>query len=307
MAVTNKALQYSSAALHKRTVSHSAQVLERLNVLSKQISSTDKAELYSDLNIAESSILHSMESELGNTQNFLEISQNMEKRLGSVDNNLVALRDIVDNARANAIDAKDPLRGSAIPIVTITESFLDSVSSYLNNTYEGRYLFAGSKTDLPPIADIQTSNLDSNDEPTNNYYTGNTEILSFKIDKDFELEYGVTADNDAFQKLIGALHVMKNAGTGGDPDEFVKAIGYLDEARDGISDMIVVLGNKNKYLREVNERNDNKSIVLEQQVEAIVKTDIQQATMELNIKHANLQAVFMMYARLSQISLVDFL
>ena len=73
----------------------------------------------------------------------------------------------------------------------------------LNVELDGRHLFAGSRTDTAPVVlDPAFSAFGAADDT---YYQGDAVELTVRADVDHDLTYGMTADREGFQELIGAL------------------------------------------------------------------------------------------------------
>ena len=66
-----------------------------------------------------------------------------------------------------------------------------------------------------------------NPRPDADYYDGDKQILEVRVDEQYNVSYGILADNPAFQKLIQGLGIA--AGTE-DQDAMTVAIGFINEA-----------------------------------------------------------------------------
>ncbi len=66
-----------------------------------------------------------------------------------------------------------------------------------------------------------------NPRPDADYYLGDQQIINARVDEQYNVSYGILADNPAFQKLVQGLGIA--AGTE-DTDALVTALGFVDDA-----------------------------------------------------------------------------
>src|SRR5262249_19622771 len=85
----------------------------------------------------------------------------------------------------------------------------------LNRQYEGRYLFAGGRTDTVPVVftDPPYPPASSPSSPDTSYYQGDSQIASVRISDTQVIAYGATADNPAFEKAMRTLNLVANIPT----------------------------------------------------------------------------------------------
>ena len=88
---------------------------------------------------------------------------------------------------------------------------MNELASLLNTQYDGRYLFAGSRTETAPVDMSAYSNTTSATTADTSYYQGNDELASAKVSTSQSITYGVTADNTAFEQAMRAFSMITNA------------------------------------------------------------------------------------------------
>jgi flagellar hook-associated protein 3 FlgL len=101
-------------------------------------------------------------------------------------------------------------------IQTQAQALLAQVGDYLNTQGGEGYLFGGSDTTQAPFdaaALPNPGNLTSpvNGAPPSGYYQGNDTIASAQVDNDLTVQYGVTADNSAFEQVVRVLNFLANS------------------------------------------------------------------------------------------------
>ena len=108
-----------------------------------------------------------------------------------------------------------------IPLQQFATTFQTEIEALLNTQIEGRYVFAGSMTDTVPadlsdVAYTPQAGLPGTFTADTGYYQGDNLTLSIRADDNFELDYGITADNTAFEEMLRSLAYMDYAGANSD-------------------------------------------------------------------------------------------
>jgi flagellar hook-associated protein 3 FlgL len=101
-------------------------------------------------------------------------------------------------------------------IQTQAQALLAQVGDYLNTQGGEGYLFSGSATTtapfdasaLPNPGDLTTP---VNGAPPAGYYQGNDTVASAQVDTNLNVQYGVTADNPAFEQVVRVLNFLANS------------------------------------------------------------------------------------------------
>jgi flagellar hook-associated protein 3 FlgL len=96
------------------------------------------------------------------------------------------------------------------------QALLSDIGDYLNTSDGEGYIFGGSDTTTPPYdqsglpspGDLTTS---VSGAPPAGYYAGNDDEAQAQIDTNLSVQYGVSADNPAFEQAIRALNFIANA------------------------------------------------------------------------------------------------
>jgi flagellar hook-associated protein 3 FlgL len=97
------------------------------------------------------------------------------------------------------------------------QGLLAEVGNYLNTQGSEGYIFSGSDTSTPPFnasglpnpGDLVTA---VNGAPPSGYYQGNDTEASAQVDTNLNLQYGVSADNPAFEQVVRVLNFLANSG-----------------------------------------------------------------------------------------------
>ncbi len=134
-------------------------------------------------------------------------TQGMYTSIGNIVNSVTALQTKISAATSTA-DNSD--------LYAAVRSLQDTMASQMNAQVAGNYLFAGSKTSVPPINLSQYPSSAGSDvnTPDTSYYAGDTNVLSVRISPQQSVSYGVTADNQAFEEAMRATQAVLGAYSG---------------------------------------------------------------------------------------------
>ena len=125
------------------------------------------------------------------------------------------------------------------------------------------------------------------------------------------MEYGVTAADPAFEKLIRSIRILRSTDiSGADTDYIAKIKGALDlinEAEDGLQGLEMNVGTRIQQLDTTNKNIKTSQNFITGIISDIESTDTFQAVAELTQDQTMLEASYSTMVRLSNLSLTKFL
>ncbi|HCR85751.1 MAG TPA: hypothetical protein DIV86_03640 [Alphaproteobacteria bacterium] len=183
---------------------------------------------------------------------------------------------------------------------------LDIITGALNSRDGNIFVFGGSKTNEIPVADLKRLNNNVNGEVTANYYNGDNFKSEVDISKSLRVQYGVNADNEAFRNVISALNLAKDAEAGGVGALELAGL-TLDTAIDQLINLRSSMGNNSKVFQTTLEVQISAKTTFEQKYAEANEPDIVQLTIETGQAQTALTALFQNFARISGLSLVNYL
>ncbi|WP_417586035.1 hypothetical protein [Nitrincola sp.] len=136
------------------------------------------------------------------------------------------------------------------------------------------------------------------------YYNGDQQILDVRVDDQYNISYGILADNPAFQKLIQGLGVA--AGTE-DEDALVVAIGYISEAIEDLPNVQGQIGLDIANIERFETRHEDFKVFAAQAISDIETVDVPLTLAELTQHETALQASFISISRAADLSLANYL
>ena len=197
--------------------------------------------------------------------------------------------------------------GTSVPGTMTAEAtlMLDQVVAELNAELGGQFLFAGSRTDTAPVElDPAFTNFGS---PDDSYYQGDDVELAVLADDDLLLTYGMTADREGFQKLIGALRTVIEADVIDDRPLLESALDLVDSALPKLADYRSELGARQARLADINVRHGDMEVYLQRQISDVEDVDIAAAVTRLSQDQVLIESAMATIGRLSRLSLADYL
>ncbi|HAY48934.1 MULTISPECIES: flagellin [Thalassospira] len=143
-----------------------------------------------------------------------------------------------------------------------------------------------------------------NPRPDADYYDGDKQILEVRVDEQYNVSYGILADNPAFQKLIQGLGIA--AGTE-DQDAMTVAIGFINEAINDLPNVQGQIGLDIANVERFETRHQDFKVFAAQAISDIETVDVPLTLAELSQYETALQASFIAISRASDLSLANYL
>lgn len=319
----------SDLSLHQLTLAQTLNTQSRMADLQIQVSSGQKAQRYSGI-ASDAHRLVSLQDAHSRTAQYLQTNQIVDSRLTTMESSISQMFDGATQFRTLLVNALNGDNADDLSIQTAAKNFKEQFANLLNVQVDGRYLFAGSRTDTPPV-DLNGWSVPPNLTPPltlplpqykSEYYKGDNVQQSAEIDTDQTIDYGITADDDSFEYLLRAAKYVESTGSPPDRDTLETALALVNTAlgtaspdpargapaisRD-LADLRSLVGTSRKAIEQANTRHNDFTLQLEQNIGDIQSVDVAQALTELSTQQTQLQASYMTLSRLSQLSLLEFL
>jgi flagellar hook-associated protein 3 FlgL len=200
--------------------------------------------------------------------------------------------------------------GENVLLTTQAKGLLDNISNALNINFDGRFVFAGSKTDTRPVQDIQTSNIEIiglDTVATASYYHGDSHINAERGSDSENVEYGVLANDPAFRNLIGAAHLAIEADASGNKETLGNALDMVNLAIDQLASTRAIGRIAIDKMTKNNVSLTQTQLIVQENLDKISQTDIVAATAQMSSLQAIVQAGYLAYSRLSSLQLSTYL
>lgn len=274
--------------------------------INTQISSGLKSQSYkgiardSQYLLAVESSSDKLEAYNANANTALATINTMYSTMGSID----------DLANSILSDITAALGGNAVTSAVMQNQAqigMNELSSLLNLRIAGRYAFSGTDIDTAPVnlSDPGWVPQTSPSSANTSYYQGNSSVMSVQVSETLTVDYGVTASNSGFEKLLRAYNLVYNNPSS--TAELQEASTLVKTAIDEIANTRSVLSTHANTVQSQIDKNEQDKSYLDSLKSTIKETDIPTASVQLTEIQGQLEAAYSASARLLNLSLVKYL
>ncbi|MGE4220451.1 MAG: hypothetical protein AB7G39_13470 [Alphaproteobacteria bacterium] len=318
MAVT----RVGTAAQQQLVINAALRAQGRVLDTQAQLATGKKTQVYSGI-ANDTNRLITVKSDLAKAEQFIENTKNVEKRLDLMS---FAVETIDSTARSFRTSLTNAINGDGANVIDLPAqagAFVDQIVELLNTRDDSRYLFAGGKINAKPV-DLGNGVYTPPAPPPfdavadTGYYEGDAVQQSVRIDQGYELPYGINADASAFEKVLRAMDniaqmTFSNPVTAAEQQTIRDAITTLTEAIDDngteptLSGLLNNVSLNIKIVTEQREKHENFINLAEDTVADIENVNTAETVARINYEQVQLEASYNAIARVSNLSLNNFL
>jgi flagellar hook-associated protein 3 FlgL len=259
---------------------------------------------------------------LARNEQFSSSNTIVMQRLEAYDASLNQLGEIAQRLRETVIAAL--ATGSKIGLMEEIEAAYNEATTVLNVEVDDRYLFGGTRTGTPPIAATTPAALLALAN-TSDAFANNSLKIKARISENQVLEYGLLA-NDVGQPLFEAFRrIMQfNAGTlpsgaTGPAGAFQEPLtdvqknfltaelASIDSVSNNLNQQVAKNGTKMQTLDATRDRLADEALFTKKLIREIENVDPAEAVTQLNEDRLALEASMQVLARISRVTLLNFL
>jgi flagellar hook-associated protein 3 FlgL len=293
---------------HERNITHILNAQRRLNVGQIQLSSGRKSEDYTGI-ASDVRRLVNVKTAYVRADQYIDNNNLVDQRLQIMESSVAQIFDVLSNFKTLLVNGLNANNSADLAMPTQAQTLLNEVASLLNVQDDGRYLFAGTRTDTAPVDQTglpATYTVPTVDGDAIGYYQGDTTQLTIRADVNFSVTYGITAGETGFERAIRALHEIV-IGPPNDRATMEDSLRVVSQAIDDVSDIRTSIGASRAALENVNRRLDEFKLYSEKTIGDLQNADITEVITRMNADQVTVEAAFTTLARLSQLSLTRFL
>lgn len=319
-------MRVATFANHQLSMGYTMESQRKVYDLQIQVSSGKVSSDYAGLGADVHRLVSLKNATAGATQ-YQANNNVVDKRLEAMETSVSQIYDSVTEFRTLLINALNANNAQEMGIDEEARNYKDEIAKLLNVQQDGRYLFAGSRTDTQPVdltgwtppAWPLTPPLT---QYTDEYYKGDQVQLSVAADASLTVNYGVTGDEDAFEYVLRAMHYVDISGPGVGRDTLETALALVNAAlgtsqgdatlgvaplaRD-LADIRTGIGISRRALENANTNHEDFLLYAQQGIGDIENVDPAAAISQLSANQTQLEASYMVLSRLSQLSLMNYL
>ena len=254
----------------------------------------------------QASRLVSLESLQSRINQFAKNNTVIEARLQRMDQSVSTIFDSMSELRRLLIQRINATAGDYVPLAAVAQNLLDVVAGQLNAKENSRFLFAGTRTNTQPVK-VPVPDPTTFGIAEANYYQGNSTELTTRVDDSIAISYGMTADRAAFQDVIASLKAAIQGDATNDAALLDRSLELAGSAIDALAGFRAEIGADLDTIFRANQRNGDFLVFVENSITDIIAVDIPEAVTRLASDQTILQASYLTLARVSSLTLVNFL
>ncbi len=275
-----------------------ARVQERMQTAQSQVSSGKKVRTPSDNPAAASDIIR-LTSEKSETEQYARNLTFAKSKLEVTDTVLDSVERMVERVRTlGQMSFSDP--AAAAPYAIEIRGLRDQIVSAANTTFAGRFIFAGSATTTAPF---------TKDEDSTVTYAGNAEDMTVQISRTSTLSTQLSG-NDVFSGTVDIFETISNLVTAIEAEDkpgIDEGLRALEQFSELLSVNRSKIGGYINIATAVESELTSANIARESELSEEQAADLAKAITELTMSQNALQATLAVGARISQLSLLDYL
>ena len=266
-----------------------------------------RSETYQGLGSDSQRVLN-LEGQLTHSQQYVQQGEIVLSRVETMYDAVTDMIDVLGKYQSLLSTAMSGNMAEDAGLNNQSQNYLDSFVDLVNTRLSGRYLFAGDRTDTAPVDLSGYAAQTYPSTASTDYYRGDGAVATFKASDDKTISYGVTADQDAFEKAIRALSLGANATEDpADEDAMAEAFDLVNEALDSLLATQTRLSAASTDLDWEMDVQMEAQVRLEAFISEIKQVDVAEAVTRMETLQTQLEASYAAISRINDMNLFDYL
>ncbi len=298
---------------HNTMVSYLMRSAESQAKTEEMIASGKKINSFADIP-GDTGVLLSAKRVEANLQQYTRTSNEIMNRIGLQDIQLIEMEALGDDVRQ--LVTQTVATGSSLNFHEELDGIFQRLTSLLNSSVDGKYIYSGTRSDIPPV------NISTLDElaalaTVDLAFDNNTLKQAVNIDDNERVEFGILASDiatDLFQKIkdIKAYH----DGTGGpflgsltetQSDYLSSTVQDLIDADNIITGFTASNGRAARQVEQAVARHEKSETFVKTFIGNIEDADLAEAVSKLSMNQLQSEATAKVIGQLNRISLLDYI
>jgi len=289
--------QMISAALRTQSIMANEQIEE-----SSGVKSEDFAGYGSDTQ----SVVN-LQVSVTRAQTYIDAATQADSKVEVMYSAVGSITTLITNLRTQLSAATTGSSTSTASLISSAQDMLSEMGSLLNTQYDGEYVFSGAKTTTAPVDltsfDSGTGSLSTADT---SYYQGDSETASVRVADDQTVDYGVTADNSAFEQVMRVLKYIANS-TSLSSSDITSALDIAGTALDATSVVQSKLSNAASQIEDASSQQTDYKNYASTLGSDLTSVDVAAVTAQLSTYQAQLTASYSAISKIQSMSLASYL
>jgi len=218
-----------------------------------------------------------------------------------------SVTDIITNLRSQLSAATTGSSTVTASVIASAQQMLTEMGSLLNTQYDNQYVFGGARTGSEPV-DLSSFSTGTGSTTTadTSYYKGDDEIASVKVADDQTVNFGITADNPAFEQVMRALKFVANSTTLSSAD-ITSALDLASSALDATATVQAKLSSAASQIESASSRQSDYQSYAQTLASDLTGVDVAAITAQLSTYQAQLTASYSAIAKIQSLNLASYL
>src|SRR6185437_5125500 len=279
--------------------------------LETQIASGQKSQTYAGISSQAGQVIN-----LTATQS---LQQGYMNTIDTVNTRLKTMSLAMQNISSIATSFQNTLANSAFSpngasVQQTAQQLLTELGSYMNTQDGSRYVFSGNQTSTPaynPASLPSPGDLTTNVAADN--YGGDNGVAQATVDNNVNMQYGVTANNPAFEQIVRVLNFFANDSTPlsqtnpTDVANVNQAQQMMGTAAQAVQQLVATAGEQQGDLTQLKTAHQNALSLATTSLNNIEQVDTATAITQLNTLQTQLQASYQTINVLQSLSLANYM
>jgi flagellar hook-associated protein 3 FlgL len=296
----------STYALHQSTLRDTSRLISELSDAQTQLSSGYRSQNFAGI-ASQSEQFLMLEAKISRSDMYMESNALALSRINTTST-------VLDQVITSATDLKNLVLlrrnnsiGTSLAFGDQLENYWKTITSQLNTSSEGRYLFGGTRTDVPPVNGSVFPSLAQSGVPDQGYYNGGSQDVTLRADDNVEIAYNVRANAPGFQKIYAGMAMAKQGHENNNDDALAQAYTLMNDGVKEINDQLATVNANKVTIDRINVRHESLKLYWKGSKEEIANADIVSLSTQVAVNQGILQAAFQSFAKINSLKLSDFL
>jgi len=304
----------SALANTQQVIQNLSMLNNQANTLEQQITTGDQSTTFSGI-APQAEQLVNLTATQAQQQGYINTINTVDTTLQSASLATTTITNLVQQFGSEL--QTDAFDQTGATVQSQAQSLLAQIGDYLNTEGPEGYIFGGSDTTTPPFdasglpnpGDLTTQ---VNGAPPNGYYQGNDQEASAQVDTDLNVQYGVSADNPAFEQVIRVLNFLANSGTlsASNPTDVAnvnQAQTILTTATNQLQQLTANIGEQQTTLSDTLQAHQQSLTLANSNIANITQVNSAQVITQLDSLQTQLEASYQTVNMLQNLSLANYL
>ena len=302
----------STLAQQQAIVNHMARAQTQVADTQRQVATGYKTDRYEGI-ARDTPALISARAVESRTKQFIELGNQVGAQVALQETSLTTMYETAKALRDGILHslANDSGRNTSVDI----DSAFVSGKAVLNTRFAGKYLFAGSRSDMQPFNAANLAALAVVGPPAASFFQNSQQKAQVRIEQNLVIEHGILASDMGLDMMASVKRLAEYDAatpfgqvlTPADRVILQTEVTNLDNVLTGILKLQASNGFVGNRIESVTVRNQALGTVNKQLIADIAEVDIAEAISRLNQDKLAVEASYNLIRQLSQLTLLNFI